>query len=192
MFMFSQPDIAMPLMKVSAFLITWAYPCLQIALVIGILLTMAAPKASGVAPWGIGCLLITMVTNLWPIVVYWWDLPMRWLGSMGIGIAPFAHVYSVNRLMSSKTDGSMGEDTSWSQIPRDTLRPTIVLPAVLALASYGAYQAAAHWLAPGYLQRQIAKMKLDFPSLSTEPAAPDKSIGTKSPNLKMKTLAGTL
>ena len=33
MFMFSQPDIAMPLMKVSAFLITWAYPCLQIALV---------------------------------------------------------------------------------------------------------------------------------------------------------------
>lgn len=111
---------------------------------------------------------------------------------MGIGIAPFAQVYSVNRLMSSKTDGSTGEDTSWSQIPRDTLRPTIVLPAVLALASYGAYQAAAHWLAPGNLQRQIAKMKLDFPSLSTEPAAPDKSIGTKSPNLKMKTLAGTL
>jgi hypothetical protein len=51
MFMFSQPNIAMPMLNISSFLTTWAYPCLQIALVIGIMLTMAAPKASGVAPW---------------------------------------------------------------------------------------------------------------------------------------------
>jgi peroxiredoxin len=291
-FMLSQPGIVMPLLKISGFLTTWVYPCLQIALIIGILLTMAAPKASGVAPWGIACLLITIVTNLWPIVVYWWDLPISWLGTMGIWIAPFAQailftimllhlarwilkieqgddlgnpkdrqevekwtksiaglqmllavsltffalifgflfippiqilffrlfgmsamiipllgvfavlglvagfsrqVYRVNRLLSSKTDGTLGGDTSWSQIPPDSLRPSIVLPAVLALVSYGAYQAASYWLAPGYVQKQIAKMKLDFPSpstVSTEPAGPDKSIGTSSPNLNMKTLAG--
>lgn len=83
MFMLSQPNIAMPMLKLSGFLTNWAYPCLQIALVVGIMLTMAAPKASGVAPWGIACLLITMATNIWPVVVYWRDLPLSWLGSMG-------------------------------------------------------------------------------------------------------------
>ena len=289
MFVVSQPNIAMPMLRISGFLTTWAFPCLQIALIIGILLTMAAPKASGVAPWGIACLLITLASNLWPIAVYWWDLPMSWLGSTGTGIAPFVQailfiamllqlarwilrieesdaqsnakdlkdvqswsksvaglksllaisliffallggflfipslqlmvfrafgmsamilpliglfavllllagfsrqVYRVNRLLSANTKGTEGADTDWSQIPPDSLRPSIVLPAVLALASYGAYQAASYWLAPGYVQKQLAKMKLDFPNLSTQPEAPDTSLGTKSPNLTLKTLAG--
>jgi peroxiredoxin len=33
-------------------------------------------------------------------------------------------------------------------------------------------------------------MKLDFPNLSTQPEAPDTSLGTKSPNLTLRTLAG--
>lgn len=288
MFMFSQPNIAMPMLNISSFLTTWAYPCLQIALVIGIMLTMAAPKASGVAPWGIACLLITMATNIWPIVVYWRDLPLNWLGSMGSGIAPFAQailftimllnlakwillteqsddlgnpkdrqdidqwnksvgglqtllalslvffsllcgfmflpnlqtllfrmfgmstmilpllgvfavlalgagfsrqVYRFNRLLSSKTDSTTNQDSSWRQVPQDSLRPSIVLPAVLALASYAAYQVANYSMAPAYLQRQLAKMKLDFP-LGTEPTATDTFIGTQSPNLTLKTMAG--
>jgi hypothetical protein len=238
MFVVSQPNIAIPMLRISGFLRTWAFPCLQIALIIGILLTMAAPKASGVAPWGIACLSITLASNLWPIVVYWWDLPMNWLGSTGTGIAPFVQailfivmllqlarwilrieqsdaqsnakdrqdvqswsksvaglksllamsliflallggflfipslqlmvfrafgmsamllpliglfavllllagfsrqVYRVNRLLSANTTDTEGADPGWSQIPPDSLRPSIVLPAVLALASYGAY-----------------------------------------------------
>jgi len=89
MFMISQPNIAMPMLWISGFLSTWIYPCLQMALVIGIMLTMAAPKASGVAPWGIACLSLTTVANLWPTIVYWRDLPISWLGSSGVGIIPF-------------------------------------------------------------------------------------------------------
>ena len=289
MFMISQPNIAMPMLWISGFLSTWIYPCLQIALVIGIMLTMAAPKASGVAPWGIACLSLTTVANLWPTIVYWRDLPISWLGSSGVGIIPFLQailftamllmlarwilkiersdsqnpskdrldvknwstavsglktllvvslvflailcaylfvpsfqilifrtlgmssmilpliglfgvlilvaqfsrqVYQVNRLLRTNARDTLGSDESWREIPLDSLRPSIVLPAVLALASYGAYQAASFWLAPGYLQRQIAKMKLDFPTMSTDPSTPDVSIGTRAPNLMLKTLAG--
>ncbi|MFM8571860.1 MAG: hypothetical protein ACKOAU_09710, partial [Pirellula sp.] len=272
----SQPNLALPMLRVSGFLNTWIYPCLQIALIIGVMLTMAAPKSSGVAPWGIACLSLTIVANLWPTIVYWFDLPLRWLGSSGVGIVPIVQaifftamllqlarwvlktersdsqnhekdrldvqnwsstvsglntllissliflailcglafvpsfqllifrllgmsafilpllglfgalillaqfsrqVYRVNRLLRTSGNETAGADAIWDQIPADSLRPSIVLPAILALASFGAYQAASYWLAPEYMKRQLAKMKLDFPMISTNPATPDASIG---------------
>jgi peroxiredoxin len=96
----------------------------------------------------------------------------------------------VNRLLRTSGNETAGADAIWDQIPADSLRPSIVLPAILALASFGAYQAASYWLAPEYMKRQLAKMKLDFPMISTNPATPDASIGTPAPNLTLKTLAG--
>jgi hypothetical protein len=63
MFMLSLPAYAMPALQAVGFLSTWLYPVLQIALIIGIVLTMSAPQQSRVEPWGLATLAVSFCAN---------------------------------------------------------------------------------------------------------------------------------
>ncbi|MFN5274446.1 MAG: peroxiredoxin family protein [Planctomycetota bacterium] len=79
---------SIPWMGTSANVFKWVYPALQIALILGVGLTMAAPSASNFERIGIVFLLFTSLVYLWPSVVYIGNLPSSWLHGSGFG-----HVY---------------------------------------------------------------------------------------------------
>jgi peroxiredoxin len=293
MFMLSLPAYAMPALQAAGFLSTWLYPVLQIALIIGIVLTMSAPQQSRVAPWGLATLAVSFCANLWPIIVYWRDMPLTWLGSFNTGILTFVQallftamlhqlakwilrieqsdsprttdapgakakdfldvrkwtdsvqgfkslllfgtiflvvlmmflyipaiqtgvfqafgatamllplaaifvflfllanfsrkVYRLNRLLNARQTDTQGADQGWADVPADSLRPSIIIPGALVLLSYAGYHAANYSLAPGYMQKQLAKMGLDSPSGGS---GVDKAIGKAAPNLMLKTIDG--
>jgi hypothetical protein len=68
-----------PLIGLSGKILKWGYPVLQIAMILGVGLTMTAPRASKVMPWGAACLVFTTLVYLWPSVVYLGNLPSWWL-----------------------------------------------------------------------------------------------------------------
>ncbi|MFN7731451.1 MAG: hypothetical protein ACK5OB_06090, partial [Pirellula sp.] len=75
-----------PWMSLSSKAQTWAYPILQILLILGVGLTATATRGSKTTAWGIALLLFTTLVNLWPTVVYLGDLPSSWLNGTGINI----------------------------------------------------------------------------------------------------------
>jgi len=87
-----------PLMSLSGQLLKWGYPVLQIAMILGVGLTMTAPRASKVMPWGVAFLIFTTLVYLWPSVVYLGNLSASWLNGSGINfgypsIVPFIQAW---------------------------------------------------------------------------------------------------